>query len=149
MHAVPTTTFYHQQILKIRADVYPDDAVIRQLVQAKAFIDCHFSAALDLNDLAGKARYSRIHFIRLFKAFYGRTPHQYLVAVRIIAAKRLLRKGLSVKQACAAVGFTSVQTVSGLLKKMKGKTPAAFSTDNTPGATAVRRMGRRSQGGHK
>jgi transcriptional regulator GlxA family with amidase domain len=145
MQAAPTTTFYHQQILKIRAEVYPDDAVIRQIVQAKEFIDRHFSAAIDLNDIAGKTFNSRFHFIRLFKAFYGRTPHQYLVAVRIIAARKLLRKGLSVKQACVAVGFASAYAVSGLLRKMAGKPPA----DRATGETAVRRMSRRSPGGNK
>ena len=133
-----TPTFYHQQILKIRAEVYPDDAVIRQIVQAKAFIDRHFSAALDLNDIAGKAFYSRVHFIQLFKAFYGRTPHQYLVAVRMVAARKLLRKGLSVKQACVAVGFASARAVSGLLERMAGNVSAA-------GEPVVRRMARRSR----
>jgi AraC-like DNA-binding protein len=136
MQAAPTTTFYHQQILKIRAEVYPDDAVIRQVVQAKAFIDRHFFAALDLNDIVGKAFYSRVHFTRLFKAVYGRTPHQYLVAVRIIAARKLLRRGVSVKEACVAVGFASAQAVSGLLEKMAGE-------------IAGRRVGRRSLRGNK
>ncbi|MBT1709963.1 AraC family transcriptional regulator [Fulvivirgaceae bacterium PWU5] len=139
MQAAPTTTFYHQQILKIRAEVYPDDAVIRQIVQAKAFIDRHFFAAIDLNDIAGKTFNSRFHFIRLFKAVYGRTPHQYLVAVRIIAARKLLRKGVSVKQACVAVGFASAHAVSGLLKRMAGKS----SAERVTGETAVRRIGRR------
>jgi methylphosphotriester-DNA--protein-cysteine methyltransferase len=114
MHAAPTTTFYHQQILRIRAEVYPDDVVIRQVVQAKAFIDRHFFVAIDLNELVGKAFHSRVQFIRLFKAFYGCTPHQHLMAVRMAAAKKLLRQGVSVTRVCAAVGFASARAVSGL-----------------------------------
>jgi transcriptional regulator GlxA family with amidase domain len=146
MQAAPTITFYHQQILKIRARVYPDDAVIRQIVQAKAFIDRHFSAAIDLNDIAGKTFNSRFHFIRLFKAFYGRTPHQYLVTVRVIAAKKLLRKGLSVRQACVAVGFAGAYAVSGLWKKMAGKAPDDRVTGDGVRATPARawRSNRRS-----
>jgi transcriptional regulator GlxA family with amidase domain len=118
MHVAPTPTFYHQLILKIRAEVYPDDAVVRQVVQAKSFIDRHFFAAIDLNELAGKAFHSRVQFIRLFKACYGCTPHQHLTAVRIAAARKLLRRGVSAKQVCLAVGFASARAVSGLLKKV-------------------------------
>lgn len=109
MHASPTTTFYHQQILRIRAEVYPHDVVIRQVVQAKAFIDRHFFAAIDLNELVGKAFRSRVQFTQLFKAFYGCTPHEHQMAVRIAAARRLLRKGVSVTRVCAAVGFESAR----------------------------------------
>jgi methylphosphotriester-DNA--protein-cysteine methyltransferase len=129
MYVEPTTTFYHQQILKIRAEVYPHDAVIRQVVQAKAFIDRHFFAAIDLNELVGEAFHSRIHFIRLFKAFYGCTPHQHLVTVRMAAAKKLLRRGVSVKRVCVAVGFASARAVSGLLKSVAGKNAARRRRD--------------------
>ena len=119
-------TFYNEQVLKIRAGIYPKEYLCRQVIQSKLFIDTNFSKNINLHDMARKALFSKFHFIRLFKKNYGRTPYQYLTEVRIAKAKKLLLSGMTVSEVCLSVGFESATSFTGLFKKMTGKTPSAF-----------------------
>jgi AraC-like DNA-binding protein len=110
-------------------DEYPKQYLYRQIVRAKLFIDEHFASAIDLDNIADEACFSKFHFCRLFRTIYGKTPHQYLTAVRIDHALHLLEQGLSVKEVCFAVGFDSVSSFTGLFKRRIGLTPAAFQRD--------------------
>jgi AraC-like DNA-binding protein len=123
---VSAMTFYNEQITKISKDIYPKDYLIRQVIQAKHFIDKHFADNINLNHIAEKAFLSKFHFIRLFKSCYGSTPYQYLTSVRIENAKRLLKSDSAISETCFAVGFASVTWFTGLFRKMTGVTPAAF-----------------------
>lgn len=105
---------------------YPKFYLYRRIVQAKLFIDNHFSGAVDLETSADEAAFSKFHFIRIFKEVYGKTPHQYLTWVRIEQAKRLLAEGMPVSQVCFEVGFESISSFSGLFKRFVGSTPSAF-----------------------
>ena len=58
---------------------------------ARAFIDRHYDAPITLERISSEAGFSPYHFIRLFRATYKRTPHQYLMQQRIEKAKALLR----------------------------------------------------------
>jgi methylphosphotriester-DNA--protein-cysteine methyltransferase len=118
--------FYQQQLLKIKKECYPADGLVEQVVNAKVFIDNNFSDTINADDIAGKAFYSKFHFIRLFKSCYGRTPHQYLKELRVQKAKEMISKGMSVRQACSDVGFCSTSSFSGLFKKITGKQPSFF-----------------------
>ena len=124
-------TFYQQQFLKIREEVYPNEHVCRQIVQAKRFIDSHFATSIRLSDIAEAAFLSKFHFIRLFKQNYGQTPYQYLTMIRIAQAKRLLRTEKTIREVCFAVGFDSVSSFTALFKKITGVTPSAFRQKRT------------------
>jgi AraC-like DNA-binding protein len=119
-------TYYHNQVLKISKEIYPHDYLINQVIMAKRFMDVHFESAISLDEIAGEAFYSKFHFIRLFKACYGRTPYQYLITVRISKAKELLKTGKSIQVACFSVGFESVSSFSGLFKKITGSAPSLY-----------------------
>ncbi|MBD2752926.1 helix-turn-helix domain-containing protein [Spirosoma validum] len=119
-------TYYHQQFLKIREEVYPNEYVCRQIIQAKRFIDSQFATSIRLSDIAEAAFLSKFHFIRLFKQNYGQTPYQYLTMVRIAQAKRLLRTEKTIREVCFAVGFDSVSSFTALFKKITGVTPSTF-----------------------
>jgi len=86
----------------------------------------NFGSAVDLHNIADEACFSKFHFIRLFKKSYGKTPHQYLIAVRIENAKLLLQQGIPVKDTCFAVGFESVSSFTGLFKRYTNVSPAAW-----------------------
>jgi AraC-like DNA-binding protein len=47
----------------------------------------------DLNNLAQRARLSPYHFLRVFQALTGTTPHRYLIRVRLRRAAIRLREG--------------------------------------------------------
>jgi AraC-like DNA-binding protein len=74
---------------------YPKVYLYRRIVNAKLFIEQNYASAIALNDISDEAYFSKYHFIRLFKKIYGKTPHQYLTAIRIDKAKSLLATNLS------------------------------------------------------
>lgn len=106
---------------------YPKIYFYRRIVQAKLFIDQHFSDSIDLDMIAEEAFFSKFHFIRQFKKVYGKTPYQYLTKVRIEEAVQLLKSGLSVSEVCYAVGFESLSSFSGLFKRRVGLTPSEYA----------------------
>ncbi|HET9744277.1 MAG TPA: AraC family transcriptional regulator [Chitinophagaceae bacterium] len=124
-------TFYSDEINRIKKALYPHDDLTQQIIAAKLYIDKHFADRIGLDDTARKAHVSRFHFIRLFKKYYGRTPHQYLQEVRIDNAKKLLQKGRSIDDACLSVGFTSKTSFISLFKKLTGTTPNQYQKRNS------------------
>ncbi|MBS1687097.1 MAG: helix-turn-helix transcriptional regulator [Bacteroidetes bacterium] len=112
--------------MKRTIEQYPKVYLYKRVVQAKLFIDSHYAENIELNNIADEAYFSKFHFIRLFKNIYGKTPHQYLTAVRIEKAIQLLRAGQTVSEACYAVGFESLSSFGSLFKRTVGVTPSAF-----------------------
>ena len=117
-------TFYHQQVLQLTRSLYPNDDLSAQVIQGKEFIEKRFASNIALADIAGEAFISKYHFIRLFRSFYGQTPYQYLMMIRIRKAKELLKEGNTVSDTCFSVGFSSTTSFTGLFKKMTGFTPS-------------------------
>jgi len=105
---------------------YPKLYFYRRIVQAKLYIDDHYGDNIDLNNIADEAWFSKFHFIRAFKNTYGKTPHQYLIYVRIEKARELLKTGTPVSEVCYTVGFESLSSFSGLFKRMTGLSPSAY-----------------------
>lgn len=108
------------------AENYSKQYLYQRIVQAKLYIDSNFSENLDVNNIADEAYFSKFHFIRLFKQIYGKTPHQYLTAVRIEKAMQLLKTEQPVSEVCFSVGFESLSSFSGLFKRSVGLAPSAF-----------------------
>ncbi|MDO6430251.1 AraC family transcriptional regulator [Flavitalea sp. BT771] len=98
----------------------------RRLVQAKLFIDTHYAEPIDLDNIADEACFSKFHFIKQFKNIYNKTPHQYLISVRIQKAKELLNAGTPVSTVCLAVGFESLGSFSVLFRRIAGMTPSSY-----------------------
>jgi AraC-like DNA-binding protein len=105
---------------------YPKVYLYRRIVQAKLFIDNNYANTIDLDNIATEASFSKFHFIRLFKKVYGRTPHQYLISVRIEKAKLLLQTDMAVAEVCFSVGFDSVSSFTGLFKRLTSTTPSHY-----------------------
>lgn len=102
-------------------------------------MDSHFSESIDLDNIADEAYFSKFHFIRLFKTIYRQTPHQYLIQVRVERAKELLRQGRSVSETCAAVGFESITSFTGLFKKLTHQSPSVFQAAHFKRADEIRK----------
>ena len=105
---------------------YPKIYLYQRIVKAKLYIDAHYRQQIDLDNISDEAYFSKFHFIRTFKKIYGKTPHQYLTAVRIDAAKILLCDEAQVSSVCLELGFESISSFSGLFKKHTGYTPSEY-----------------------
>jgi AraC-like DNA-binding protein len=108
------------------AEQYPKVYLYRRIAHAKLFIDSNYAEQIDLDNISDEAHFSKFHFIRLFKSAYGKTPHQYLTAVRIDKAKEMLQQGKTLSFACNSLSFESLGSFSRLFKQLVGITPTAY-----------------------
>ena len=102
---------------------------IRDLVRlrkAKDRMDREYDQPLDVPSLARSAAMSTGHFSRSFKSAFGEGPYSYLMTRRIERAKALLRRGVSVTDACFAVGCTSLGSFSSRFTELVGESPSAY-----------------------
>jgi AraC-like DNA-binding protein len=119
-------TYYQKQVIALTTELYSNMYLVKQVIQAKHFIDTHFTDNITLDDICREALISRFHLIRSFKKLYGKTPYQYLTSIRISRAKALLKTDSSVTEICYAVGFGSATSFTGLFKKHVGLSPQSF-----------------------
>src|SRR5690348_15693555 len=101
-------------------------ADLAHLRRARDRIDREYAQPLDVPAMARTALMSPAHFSRKFRAAYGETPYSYLMTRRIERAKALLREGMSVTDACMAVGCTSLGSFSSRFNEIVGETPSAY-----------------------
>jgi AraC-like DNA-binding protein len=107
--------------------VTPDEMTdLVQLRRARDRIDRDYADPLDVPAMARTASMSPAHFSRKFRAAYGETPYSYLMTRRIERAKTLLRAGMSVTDACVAVGCTSLGSFSSRFTEIVGETPSQY-----------------------
>ena len=107
-------------------------ADLTHLRRARDLMDREYAEPLDVPAMARAALMSAAHFSRKFRAAYGETPYAYLMTRRIERAKALLRQGLSVTDACFAVGCTSLGSFSSRFTEIVGETPSQYrSRDHT------------------
>jgi len=96
------------------------------LRRARDLIDREYSRPLDVPTMAQRALMSPAHFSRKFRAAYGETPYGYLMTRRVERAMALLRGGMSVTDACMAVGATSLGSFSSRFTEFVGETPSTY-----------------------
>jgi transcriptional regulator GlxA family with amidase domain len=101
-------------------------AELRHLRRARDLMDREYAAPLDVPVMARAALMSPAHFSRKFRAAYGETPYSYLMTRRIERAKAFLRQGMSVTDACIAVGCTSLGSFSSRFTEIVGETPSQY-----------------------
>ena len=89
------------------------------------YIDAHLADALTLPVLAAVAALSPFHFSRSFRATTGLTPHGFVVARRMDAARRLcLATTLPTPAIAAQVGYANVAHFRSSFVRQFGVTPA-------------------------
>jgi AraC family transcriptional regulator len=78
-------------------------------------------------ELAADEYFSSFHFSRIFRRETGASPCQYLTAVRLFEAKRLLRStSLSVADVACQVGYPGVGTFTTRFTKLVGVSPGRY-----------------------
>jgi AraC-like DNA-binding protein len=99
----------------------------RRAVEAALWIDAHSHRPISLEDAAAEAGISPFHFLRLFSAVLGVTPHQYLVRSRLRHAARLLADaGPSITDIAYDVGFGDLSNFVRTFHRAAGVSPQKF-----------------------
>lgn len=99
----------------------------RRAVEAALWIDANSHESMDLERLAARAGVSAFHFLRMFAAVVGATPHQYLVRTRLRKAARLLADGdRPVTDVAGDVGFGDLSNFIRTFHRAAGVSPRRF-----------------------
>ena len=96
-------------------------------MDAALWIDRYAHEPLTLERSAGEAGLSPFHFLRLFAAVIGVTPHQYLVRARLRRAARLLSDAdRSITDVAYDVGFGDLSNFVRTFHAAAGLSPRRF-----------------------
>lgn len=98
---------------------------------ALALIREQYANVFGVEEIADMLQVSKSHLIRVFSAFTGISPGQYLTNVRIEEAKRvLLHAAIPLEIVANVSGFSSANYFCKVFKKQTGITPAAWRQNN-------------------
>jgi AraC family transcriptional regulator len=82
---------------------------------------------LSLQTIAQESGYSRVHFMRMFRAATGRNPHNYLLNIRMERARDLLANpALSLTEIALDCGFSSHSHMTRAFRQFLGVTPSEY-----------------------
>jgi transcriptional regulator GlxA family with amidase domain len=99
-------------------------ASIREL---QIWIAEHLQMKLPVDELAERMSMSVRHFERVFTREVGSTPSQYVLQMRVEAARRQLeRSGLGLKQVASAAGFNGIDGLRRAFVRLLGITPSGY-----------------------
>jgi len=104
----------------------------RRMEKVVAYLAEHFDEDVPIEDLAERFNISVSHFRRVFKAFTGRSPRQFVTSLRISKAKQLLSQGMTIKEVAALVGYEDLFYFMRMFKKTTGVSPGRFAASNLP-----------------
>jgi len=114
---------------------------LRRLCLAREWLRGESFPLTPVSQIARRAGLSPYHFIRLFKAVFGETPHQYRSHARIERVKGLLiLTDQSVTDACMTVGFSSLGSFSAFFSRHVGVSPSAWQRRHRLAPGGARRM---------
>ena len=99
----------------------------RRVIGALDLIEARYAEPLSLGAIAGALHMSPYHFLRVFRAVAGVTPHQYLVRTRLRhAAIALATTDQPVADIAFAHGFGDLSTFVTTFRRVFGAAPRAY-----------------------
>ena len=117
--------------------VLPPGLNARALARTHAYIQAHLCQNFTLADLAQAACISRFHFARQFRSSTGHSPMEYVLKLRMEAAKEMLVRGdQKIATTAAALGFFDQSHFTRTFRRMTGFSPRTFSHLHRLHATA-------------
>src|SRR5260370_30102319 len=106
-----------RQYTYIPQGALPAHKLRRVIERMNAALDTY----LDLKTIAAETGYSRDHFLRIFRAATGCTPHQYFLRLRIEKTQSLMKnQSLRIIDIADSCGFTSQSQVSRVFWRVIG-----------------------------
>jgi AraC-like DNA-binding protein len=103
----------------------PEPEVAAEL---RVLLDEHRFTSFTLADAAETLHVSRAHLVRSFTQSFGISPHRYVVARKIDAARARLLEGEPIADVAVGVGFHDQAHLSRHFRRHVGTTPGRFAT---------------------
>jgi AraC family transcriptional regulator len=99
----------------------------RVLRRIRDRIEAELDTQISLTSLAKESGYSRAHFLRMFRAATGLTPHRYVLEMRLSTAQQLLRQAkIPLADVALKCGFSSQTHMTDVFRKQLGVTPQEY-----------------------
>lgn len=99
----------------------------RKLRSIEDLIENRLDADLTLQELAAEIGYSRSHFLRMFRATTGMTPHRYVLNRRLGRARQLLEESeFNIAEIAVICGFSNQAHLTLAFRKEFGITPTEY-----------------------
>ncbi|MDF2892696.1 MAG: DNA-binding protein AraC-type [Clostridia bacterium] len=100
---------------------------IQHIDRVIEYMEENYNAAINLDDLCQVANQSLYHFIRVFKQETGKTPHEYLIDIRINKAEDMMkREEHSIKEIAEICGFINLSHFCTVFKKKIGESASSY-----------------------
>lgn len=118
-----------EELVKHSKAYVPESSVKRTeslLGKAKEFMQKNITANLSLEDISQTVHLSKYHFLRLFKAQFGLTPHQYLLNCRVNQARKALEAGITAEEVVFTFGFSDLSHFNRRFKAIYGVTAKQY-----------------------
>lgn len=123
---------YFMQIIGFVARSYaksevPEQKNILYLSEVVSYIESSYQHKITLAGLAKKASMSEITLYRMFKKAFSMSPVNYILSVRVAAARRLLTETeLDISEIAWRTGFADSNYFSRTFKKIIGFSPRSY-----------------------
>lgn len=123
---------YFMQIIGILSRSYtkteiPEQMEILSLSEVITHIESNYQHKITIADLTKKAFMSEITLYRMFKKAFNMSPVNYIISVRISAAREMLNNSnLSISEIAWKTGFPDSNYFSRAFKKLTGLSPRLY-----------------------
>lgn len=99
-----------------------------QIGRAQRYIRLHLSEPMTLGDIAREAGSSSYHFARLFQAYVGETPFEFLRRLRLVMAVGMLQEDsrASVTEIAFSIGYETSAAFNKTFRKALEMNPGDF-----------------------
>jgi AraC family transcriptional regulator len=111
----------------------------RRAIEAALWLEAHAADPVRLEDAARAAGLSPFHFLRVFAAVVGVTPHQHLMRLRLARAARLLcDRTMPVTEVALEAGFADLSNFVRTFRRVAGASPGEFRKNARDASRLVR-----------
>jgi len=98
-----------------------------QLKQVVDFAHSYMQFNIGLHEMAGQVHLSPYHFGRLFKQTVGKSPYQFILQLKIEAAKKLIKKNQGpISEIAYQLNFSDQSHFSNAFRKATGVSPRQY-----------------------
>lgn len=112
-------------IIKLQSEDNPNEPLWIQTLNEMKHSENFFTCTV--TDLCRELNYSRMQLSRMFKQHFGTTPHDYLLANRLLYAQNLLdNTDLSTIAIANAIGYSNLAQFNIVFKNKFGVTPGQY-----------------------